>query len=142
MTTYLSPHFSLEELTATDHHGIDNAAPTNIVPVLTETANRMEEVRTVLGFPIHVNSGYRCPALNKAVGGARTSAHMSGHACDFICPGFGDPPDICRTLNDSDISFDQIIEEGAWVHISFDPRMRHQVLTKAPGGGYAMGLTT
>lgn len=140
MTQYLSNHFSLDELTATQHREVDNRAPPEIVATLRETAERMEAVRALLENPIHVNSGYRSPALNRAVGGAKTSAHMTGHACDFICPGFGSPLQVCRALDASAIAFDQIIEEGTWVHISFDPKMRRQVLTKRPGGGYVTGL--
>ncbi len=102
----------------------------------------MEEVRRVLGDRvITVSSGYRCPALNRAVGGARSSAHLSGHAVDFNCFGFGRPRAVCEAIAGSSVPFDQIIEEGGWTHISFDPRLRRQVLTKRPGGGYALGLT-
>ena len=47
---------------------------------------------------------------------------------------------MCRAVAGSQLAFDQLIEEGTWVHISFDPRMRRQVLTKRPEGGYALGL--
>jgi putative chitinase len=87
-----------------------------------------------------VSSGYRGRALNRAVGGSRTSAHLSGHAVDFNCYGFGDPLAVCRAIAGSDLAFDQLIEEGSWVHISFDPRMRRQVLTHRPDGGYRLGL--
>lgn len=138
--TALSPHFSLEELTATSHRELDNTPTPEIVAALTDTAQRLEAVRKLLRQPMHVNSGYRSPAVNAAVGGVADSAHMSGRACDFICPGFGTPLDICRALQASGIPVDQIIEEGTWVHISFAPTMRHQVLTKKPGGGYYTGL--
>ena len=105
------------------------------------TAARMEEVRRRLGDRvISVSSGYRCPELNRAVGGARTSAHLTGHAVDFNCYGFGDPLAICRALAESDMAFDQLIEEGVWCHISFDPRMRRQVLTRRDSGGFGLGL--
>ena len=108
---------------------------------LRTTAARMEAVRRLLGERvISVSSGYRCPALNKAVGGARTSAHLTGRAVDFNCYGFGDPLAVCRALAASEIAFDQVIEEGTWTHISFDPRLRRQVLTRRPGGGYGLGL--
>lgn len=138
----LSPHFTLEELTATSHRGIDNSPSAAVIATLKDTAQHMERVRAILGEPIHVNSGYRCQALNHAVGGSIKSAHLTGHAVDFICPGFGTPPDVCRKLATTygGIPFDQIIEEGTWVHISFDPQMRGQLLTKAPNGGYTRGL--
>lgn len=137
----LSPHFTLEELTTTQHREIDNSAPASLVPTLTVTAQKMEAVRSLLGNRvISVSSGYRCPALNIAVGGARASAHLLGYAVDFNCYSFGTPLEVCRAIATSDLPFDQLIEEGTWVHISFDPRARRQVLTKRPGGGYGVGL--
>jgi len=141
MTTKLTAHFALEELTGTLHRGIDNRPPSAVVATLRDTAARMEEVRSLLGDRvISVSSGYRCPALNRAVGGAKTSAHLTGHAVDFNCYGFGRPKAVCRAIAGSKLAFDQLIEEGTWIHISFDPRMRRQVLTKRPGGGYVLGL--
>ncbi len=141
MTTRLTAHFALEELTATQHREIDNRPPPEVVATLRTTAALMEQVRRLLGDQvISVSSGYRCPDLNRAVGGARTSAHLSGHAIDFNCYGFGTPLQVCRAIAGSPIPFDQIIEEGSWIHVSFDPRMRRQVLTKRPGGGYEPGL--
>lgn len=141
MTTRLTAHFALEELAATQHREIDNMPPPEVVATLRNTAARMEEVRRLLGDrPIIVSSGYRSPALNRAVGGARTSAHLTGHAVDFNCFGYGRPREVCAAIAASSIPFDQLIEEGTWVHISFDPRLRRQVLTRKPGGGYALGL--
>jgi len=129
------------ELCATQHREFDNTPPPEVVGTLRNTAARMEGVRRLLGDRvISVSSGYRSRALNRAVGGARTSAHLTGHAVDFNCYGFGDPIAVCRALAGSGMAFDQIIEEGTWVHISFDPRMRRQVLTRRPGGGYGLGL--
>lgn len=140
----LSENFSLEEMTATQHRDIDNTAPPEVVERLRNTAAQMELVRAALGERvITVSSGYRCPALNRAVGGAKTSAHLTGDAADFNCYGFGTPLEICRFLTNPASGappWDQIIEEGTWVHLSFDPRLRGQVLTKRAGGGYGMGL--
>lgn len=143
--TPLSANFSLEEMTATQHREIDNASPAaEVVDRLRNTAAQMERVRGLLGDRvITVSSGYRCPALNRAVGGATTSAHLTGDAVDFNCYGFGTPLEICRflvNLGSGAPAWDQIIEEGTWVHLSFDPRLRGQVLTKRPAGGYGMGL--
>jgi Uncharacterized protein conserved in bacteria len=141
MTTKLTAHFALEELVGTQHREIDNTPPSEVVATLRTTAARMEEVRRLLGDRvITVTSGYRSPALNRAVGGARTSAHLTGHAVDFNCHGYGGPRAVCAAIARSEIPFDQLIEEGTWVHISFEPRMRRQVLTKRPGGGYELGL--
>ncbi|MBW8812523.1 MAG: hypothetical protein JF588_03770 [Caulobacterales bacterium] len=141
MTTPLSAHFALEELACTQHREIDNRPPPDVVAVLRSTSARLEEVRRLLGDRvISVSSGYRCPQLNRAVGGARASAHLTGHAVDFNCYSFGDPQAVCRAIAGSDLAFDQLIEEGTWTHVSFDPRMRRQVLTRRAGGGYELGL--
>jgi len=141
MTTRLTAHFALEELAATQHREIDNRPPPEVVATLRTTAAQMERVRRLLGDRvISVSSGYRSPQLNRAVGGARTSAHLTGHAVDFNCYGFGPPLEVCRAIADSTLSFDQLIEEGSWIHLSFEPRMRRQVLTKRSGGGYELGL--
>jgi hypothetical protein len=137
----LSPHFTLEELTITQIRGVDNSCPDSLLVALADTAKRLEAVRALLGYPVIVNSGYRCPTVNRIVGGAKNSAHMAARAVDFICPSFGAPISICRAIEASDLQFDQLIEEGSWVHISFDPKMRRQVLTKS-GSGYVAGLTT
>lgn len=141
MATPLTAHFALEELSCTQHREFDNTPPPEVVATLRNTAAQMEAVRHVLGDRVvSVSSGYRCPALNRAVGGASTSAHLTGHAVDFNCYGFGAPLEVCRALAASELPFDQLIEEGTWCHISFDPRLRRQVLTKRDGGGYGLGL--
>jgi hypothetical protein len=137
--THLSAHFTLAELTVTDTDE-DNTPSSIALKRLATTARHMEAVRALLKKPIIVNSGYRSPALNKAVGGSPTSAHALGYAVDFVCSDFGDPMAICRAIAASDIAFDQLIlERNLWVHISFDPRMRHQVLSYV-GSKYVAGL--
>lgn len=87
-------------------------------------------MRALLGKPVLVSSGYRSPLVNRAVGGAASSAHMLGCAADFSCPAYGSPLKICREIAGSDISFDQLIHElRAWVHIAWAPLPRRQVLT-------------
>lgn len=141
MATRLTAHFALEELACTQHREFENAPPPEVVGTLRNTAAQMEAVRRLLGDRvISISSGYRCRPLNRAVGGSRTSAHLSGHAVDFNCYGFGAPIAVCRTIAASDLAFDQLIEEGGWVHMSFDPRMRRQVLTRRADGGYRLGL--
>ena len=139
----MTPNFSLQELTTTN----TGLANTLTDPVhkknLQRTAQMMEVVRGILGNrPIKVNSGYRSPAVNKAVGGVPNSAHALGYAVDFVCPSYGDPYSICLALQKAGIQFDQIIhEKRAWVHISFDPRFRGQLLTLMPGSSkYLTGI--
>lgn len=135
----LSPHFSYEELTSTQVRGVDNTPSAEVLANLRKTASSMEDVRSMLGKPVLVTSGYRSRRVNELVGGAISSAHTLGYACDFICPGYGTPLDVCRVLVGSGLKFDQSIEEGTWVHLSFAPAMRRQVLTKT-SRGYAPGL--
>ncbi|SFK41256.1 D-Ala-D-Ala carboxypeptidase family metallohydrolase [Caulobacter sp. UNC279MFTsu5.1] len=132
--TQLSEHFSLAELTVSENArrlGLSNTPPPDILKRLTTTAEHMERVRALLlGQAIHVSSAYRSPAVNRAAGGAKASAHMSGWAVDFTCPDFGPPLLVARRIALSGLAFDQLIHEfGRWVHISFDPDNRGQVLT-------------
>lgn len=139
--TRLSPHFTLEEMLVTQVRGVDNTPPKYALEALQDTAMRMEEVRQVLqSHSIIVTSGFRSPLVNKVVGGSTNSAHMHGLACDFICPAFGRPIDIARAIVNSSVKFDQLIEEGSWVHLSFDPKMRRNILSKSPTGGLIAGL--
>ena len=136
----LSPHFTLAELTRSEtalRRGIDNSASASIVEKLRHTAGGLERVRALLGAPLHVNSAYRGPNVNAAVGGSSTSQHTKGEAADFVAPSFGSPLDICRAIIASDIEFDQLIYEGSWVHISFvaDRAQRQMVLTAHFAGG-------
>lgn len=136
----LSPHFSLEEMSFTQHRALDNRPPEGAIGHLKITAAGLEQVRTLLGGrPIHINSGYRSAAVNAAVGGVANSAHLTGYAADFTCWEFGAPSVICETIAASDIEFDQLIQEGGWVHLSFDPRRRREVWTRH-AGAYRPGL--
>lgn len=134
----LSPNFTLAEFTASQtaaRRGIDNTPPAATLAVLKASAEGMERVRHILGDRvISVSSVYRCPDLNRAVGGAPTSAHVTGHAVDFNCFGFGTPLEVCRAL-EGRLDYDQLIHEfGRWVHIGFGPRLRRQVLTISSAG--------
>lgn len=146
----LTLHFTLAEMTQSQtatRRGIDNTATPDIVANLTRTAQTLEQVRVLLGSrAITISSGYRSPDLNRAVGGARNSAHLYGLAADFTCPAYGAPLDICKAIAASNISFDQLIQEGTWVHIGLatdNQKPRRQVLTAkfGPGGAtYQEGL--
>lgn len=139
----LSKHFHLSEFTTSQkaaRQRLDNTPSWAITGNLERLAATMEKVRPLLGNkPILITSGYRSPAVNRAVGGSRTSAHMRGEAADFICPGFGTPLEICRAIAASDIGFDQLIEEGTWVHLGIGGHWRREVLTW-DGETYTKGL--
>jgi hypothetical protein len=134
----LTPHFSLEEMTASEtavRQGIDNTPPEFAFLNLNRLCRELEKVRSLLGEQvITITSGYRCPELNKAIGGSSASHHMIGLAADFICPSFGNPLEICHKIAGSEIEYDQLIHEfGIWIHIGFDDNPRHQNLTARRG---------
>lgn len=145
----LTDHFSIAELSASiiaDRAGINNTPPDSLMPHLFVLAVGLEQIRKLLGgHPIKINSAYRCEALNTEIGGAKNSAHLDGYAADFTCSVFGSPRDICMAVVASGIQFDQIIDEGTWVHVSFAPAMRRDVLTahRTPRSNvtYTRGLT-
>ena len=140
----LTTNFSLEELThseVAERKGIDNRPNEAIIENLRKLANGLELVRALLGGPILVSSGFRCPALNQLIGGAARSQHMEGLAADFICPAAGVPAEICRKIAASAIPFDQLIYEYTWCHISFADSPRYSILTfNRVSKGYDRGI--
>lgn len=142
----LSEHFTYEELTHSDlavRKGIDNTPSAATVENLKLLCATLEDVRTLIGVPMHVNSGFRSPSVNRAVGGSAVSAHCQGYAADFIAPEYGTPQEVARAIRDSGIKFDQLIFEGTWCHLSVDPKLRRQVLTAHFNGGpatYTQGI--
>lgn len=137
-------YFELNEFIASDtaeRKGIDNTPTFDAVNHLEElVAIILDPLREAWGSPLRVTSGYRCPELNKAVGGSRTSAHMTGYAADI------QPTDTRRTgkfilfanawLQEQGIGFDQSIDEVSgttrWWHISIrtaEGKQRKQFLS-------------
>ena len=142
----LSKNFSLAELVASQvatRKGIDNTPAPAIVANLTRLAVLLEQVRALVGAPIAISSGYRSPALNKAVGGAGNSAHVQGLAADISTAKLA-PKALAMLIRQSGLVFDQLIYEGTWVHIGLSTGApRRQVLTaKFAGGGiiYVAGI--
>lgn len=132
----MSDHFALAEFLASDTaraEGIDNFPTWDDVANLDRLSDKMEQVRMLLGgVPILISSGFRCPALNAAVGGVPDSAHLAGLACDFTAPAFGSVSDICHKLWPYVVSMDidQLILEMGWVHLGLSlAPARHQCLT-------------
>lgn len=129
MSTLLTPHFSLEELTTTSHtkYRKENLESAQAIPgKMYMLAGFAERVREIAGHPLIVTSGYRCPALNKAVGGTVCSQHLLAEAIDVICQKM--PVEkLFDKLRFSDLKYDQIIIEqnkagSKWVHISIGSR--------------------
>jgi zinc D-Ala-D-Ala carboxypeptidase len=146
---HVTPNFALSEFIVSDtaaRMGIDNTPPAAVLATLRNVLiPAMEDVRTRLGVPVVIKSGYRCPELNSAVHGAPASDHLTGHAADFVAPGFGSPREVAKFLVDQmpQFVFDQLIHEGGWVHVSFSPHRRNEVLTAhfTPSGvSYTPGL--
>jgi len=133
----ISEHFTLEEMSfseAAARLAIDNSPTPEAIGNLTRTAATMESIRALLGaMPINVHSGYRSPQANRAVGGVDSSAHCRGLACDFVCPAFGTPLDVARTILSSALEYDQLILEYGWVHVGLAQAgklSRREALTK------------
>lgn len=145
----LSEHFTLAEYTASRTAavlGIDNSVrEQSVLDNLKRMAAVMEEIRTLLGAPIIVTSGYRCRPLNShpSIGGSDTSAHCFGLATDFIAPSYGVPYDVCRAIEPhvERLGIDQLIYEHTWTHVGLTGGTpRHQIKTLATGGGYIAGI--
>lgn len=115
----LTEHFTLAELTHTDHRNLENVPNDKELENLKRLALFLEEVKIILGGkPIMVNSAFRSKAVNDAVGSKDTSQHRVGCAADFRVPGMA-PNEIVLAVVRSDLGFDQIIREfDAWTHIS------------------------
>ena len=115
----LTPHFSLEELTVTNHRSLDNTPNSSEINNLKRLAEMLEEVKDLLdGKPIMVNSAFRSKAVNDAVGSKDTSQHRVGCAADIRVPSLT-PDQVVKAIIGSPIAYDQIIREfDSWTHIS------------------------
>jgi zinc D-Ala-D-Ala carboxypeptidase len=115
----LSEHFTLEELTYTDHREFDNTPNEAEKANLKRLAAFLEEVKTLLGGkPIMVNSAFRSKQINDAVGSKDSSQHRLGCAADFRVPGMT-PDQVVKAIIASKLGYDQIIREfDRWTHIS------------------------
>jgi hypothetical protein len=143
----LTPHFTLEELTASEtaeRNGWDNSPNDTELANLTRLADFLEQVKVVLGGkPIMISSGLRTKKVNDAVGSKDSSQHRTGCACDFRVPGMT-PDEVVRKIVDSTIGYDQVIREfDRWTHISIpnsedtSPRKQALIIDKAGTRPYA-----
>lgn len=129
----LSEHFSFDELTVCRRHpelaDKNRLEASAFCDKLTDLCQAvLEPVRSAFG-PVVITSGYRCPALNAAVGGAATSQHAKAEAADFIVPG-RDLDDVFEWIQKAIIPFDQVILEPGWIHVSYcgQPGNRREAL--------------
>lgn len=124
----LSKHFKLSEFTKSSTASarkIDNTPSLDVISNLQQLCiNVLEPLREHFNCPIVIGSGYRCPALNKAVGGVTNSQHMTGEACDIHLPDEATGKKWFTWLMDQ--SFDQLIWEKStpssthhWIHVSY-----------------------
>jgi hypothetical protein len=115
----MTEHFTLEELTHTDHRELENIPNESEKANIQRLAEFLESVKTVLGGkPIMVNSAFRSKAVNDAVGSKDTSQHRVGCAADIRVPGMT-PDEVVRAVIASDLPYDQVIREfDRWTHVS------------------------
>ena len=131
----MTPHFTLAELTHTDHRSLNNTPNAGELANLQRLAEFLEVVKTTLGGkPVMINSAFRSKAVNDAVGSKDTSQHRQGLAADFKVPGVV-PDAVVRAIIAAKLPFDQIIREfsdpvsgGGWTHISISDKPRRQAL--------------
>lgn len=127
-------YFSIKEMTKSNTataKGIDNTPDQTITDNLTKLIEAvLDPLREWYGKSIIVNSGYRCEALNKAIGGAKSSQHMLGEAADITVGSKEENEKLFDYIKDN-LEFDQLINESdfSWVHVSYrEGRLRKQVL--------------
>jgi len=142
--TNLTEHFTLEELTHTDHREFDNTPNDAEKANLERLALFLEQVKEVLGGkPIMVNSAFRCKQVNDAVGSKDTSQHRIGCAADIRVPNMT-PDEVVKAVIASGIGYDQLIREfDRWTHISVPntagdhPRRQSLIIDKTGTRPYA-----
>ena len=139
----MTPHFSLAELTHTDHRELENIPNESETANLQRLAEFLEQVRTLLGKSVMVNSAFRSKAVNDAVGSKDTSQHRLGCAADIRVPDMT-PDQVVKAIIASDLPYDQIIREfDRWTHISVPnvagaaPRKSKLIIDKAGTRPYA-----
>ena len=140
----LTEHFTLEELTHTDHREFDNTPNESELENIKRLAVFLEKVKTVLGGkPIMVNSAYRSQLVNTAVGSRDTSQHRIGCAADIRVPEMT-PDQVVKAIMVSPLAYDQVIREfDRWTHISIPnhpedkPRKQALIIDKTGTRPYA-----
>ena len=129
-------YFTMKELTKSstaDKLGIDNTPTTEVSAQLSNLVTHvLDPLREMYGKPITVNSGYRCPKLNAAVGGAKSSQHIRGEAADISAGSKTENKKLFELIRDN-LPFDQLLNESdySWVHVSYvsTSKNRKQILS-------------
>jgi len=148
----ISESFQLDEFTRSQYavrNGIDNSPPDAAISRLKDLVSYvLQPLRDHYGQAVTISSGYRCEALNSAIGGAPSSQHIDGKAADIEIVGI-DNLEVATWLA-TNLPFDQLILEyyvngspnSGWIHVSYEHEQnRRQILTKIKGvSGYSVGL--
>ena len=127
-------HFTLKEFVKSDtacRLGIDNTPSPQVEERLRQLVDYvLDPLREAYGRPIYVNSGYRCPALNRAVGGVAHSQHLTGEAADITGGNCQENRRLYELLRQLQLPVDQVINEHGftWLHVSYGPRHRRMFL--------------
>lgn len=130
MSLYFTMHEFTRSATA-ERRGIDNTPPAAARDAINALiANILDPLRRSWGRPIIINSGYRSPELNEAVGGAPHSQHMRGEAADITAGSPALNRRLMQCIIDMRLPYDQLIDEhnGTWIHVSYSPRHRRMIL--------------
>ena len=123
----ITKNFKLEEFAKSEtaqKRGIDNSIPAELIPNIKALCdNVLQPLRDAVGVPVKISSGYRCPALNKAVGGSATSQHMKGEAADIIIPSKKVGLQWFEWMR-THLTYNQLIWEtnskgGSWIHVGY-----------------------
>jgi hypothetical protein len=149
--TQLTRNFSLHELTKSEtaaRRGLDNTPGATEISNLTTLAGTvLQPIRDHFARGVHVNSGFRHPDVNTAVGGSRTSDHCRGMAADIEIPGVANA-ELAEWIKNN-LEFTQLILEfytpgipdSGWVHVSYDPKnLKKQVMTATKQNGKTVYL--
>jgi zinc D-Ala-D-Ala carboxypeptidase len=136
--TSLSKHFTLAELTVTDHREFDNSPTQEEISNLQRLAQLLEQVKETLGGkPVMINSAFRCKQVNDAVGSKDSSQHRHGCAADLRVPGVT-PDEVVRAVIAAGLPYQQLIREfDRWTHISItnepnaEPKRQVLIIDKA-----------
>lgn len=124
--------FTIKDFTRSntaEKYKIDNSIKSQIIRKnIVHTIAIAERVRKILGVDLNITSCYRCKKLNDIIGGAKTSHHLKAQAFDFTC--IYTPEEVCNKLKNSEIPYDQLIDEGTWTHIGCpkNKKLRRQFL--------------
>jgi uncharacterized protein YcbK (DUF882 family) len=127
-------YFTIAELCKSDtavRKNIDNSPTSEIINNLEQLVRYiLDPLREKYGKPIRVNGAYRCPELNKAVGGSKTSQHMKGLAADITVGSSTQNKKLFQLIIDMDLPYDQLIDEKnfRWIHVSYTKNPRKQIL--------------